>query len=88
MARPPDPLRAAFDTLLRALEETWPAASIAYVREEVGHREYGEALENLMALALRDGHTLDPGAFAKVEQLATRMGLEDSPHLLALRRSP
>jgi hypothetical protein len=87
MARSPDPLRAAFDALLRTLEGTWPAASIAYVREEIGHREYGEALENLMALGLRDGHPLDAAARREVEHLATRMGLEKSPHLLALRRS-
>lgn len=79
-------LRAAFDALLSGLEPVWPAASLSYVREEVARDEYGEALENLAALALREGHALDAAALRRIETLAARTGLEGSPHLAALRQ--
>lgn len=78
-------LREGFAALLAELAPHWPAASMEYVREEVGHQEFGEALENLLALTRRDGHRLSPSALRQVEDLAAAMDLSDLPRLVRLR---
>ena len=49
-----DKMVGAFSSLLEELPETWPKEDKEFVFEEVGHGEYGDALENLIALGLQD----------------------------------
>jgi len=76
----------AFAILLRDLSGTWPEQDIEYVREEVGHREYGDALENLIALGLKNGIGFSADQARKVEAIGVAVGIEDSPFLAQLRQ--
>jgi hypothetical protein len=80
-----DRLQRAFDDLLQNLCTAWPKQDLDYVREEVGHGEYGDALENLIALGLRNGAGFSPDQARQVEALAAAMGMEDSTVLAQLR---
>ncbi len=60
---------------------------ISYVQDEVGHGEYGDALENLIALGLRNGHGFGVGQARRMEALAMVLGLEGSPWLARLREA-
>ncbi len=80
-----DRLREAFETLLRDLAATWPARDIEYVREEVGYGEYGDALDNLIALGVSNGAGLGVEQAGQVEALAAAMGVEDSSFMARLR---
>jgi hypothetical protein len=82
-----DRLRNAFDVLLNDLAATWPANDLDYVREEVDYGEYGDALENLIALGLRNHRPFDSEQVMHIEDLATAMGMDDSPFLAQLRES-
>ena len=48
-----------FAELMVGLSTCWPASSVAYVADMVGHGEYGEALENLAAMSKLADHPLD-----------------------------
>ena len=78
-------LERAFGDLLQELSATWPKQDLEYVREEVGHGECGDALENLIALGLRNGAGFSPDQARQVEALAAAMGMEDSAFLARLR---
>ncbi len=80
-----DRLQRAFDDLLQNLSAAWPKQDLDYVREEVGHGEYGDALENLIALGLRNAAGFSPGQVQQIEALAAAMGMEDSTFLAQLR---
>jgi hypothetical protein len=80
-----DRLQRAFDDLLQNLCTAWPKQDLDYVREEVGHGEYGDALENLIALGLRSGAGFSSEQARQVEALAAAMGMEDSTFLAQLR---
>ena len=82
-----DRLCDGFDHLLRDLAATWPATDIAYVREEVGYGEYGDALENLIALGLRSGRGFGPEQARQIEVLAAAMEMKDSSFLVQLREA-
>lgn len=82
-----DRLREAFDGLLRDLAATWPAKDVEYVREEVGYGEYGEALENLVALGFRNGKGFGAKAVGQIESLATAMEMGNAPFLAQLRKT-
>lgn len=75
----------SFTSLLDELSPSWLKGDIEYVREEVGYDEYGEALENLIALGLRNGCGFTADQAKQVEDLAAAMGLKDSPWLDQLR---
>ena len=45
-----DYLQRAFTSLLGELGHLWPKQDVDYVSDEVGHGEYGDALENLIAI--------------------------------------
>lgn len=75
----------AFNGLLRELAVTWPAGDIEYMRDEVGYGEYGDALENLIALGLRSGFGFNPEQTRQVETMAAAMEMADSPLLARLR---
>jgi hypothetical protein len=77
-------LQTTFEELLRDLAATWPAADVEYVREEVGYAEYGDALENLVALSRRNGRTFSPDQLQRVKSLATEMGMEGTASLAPL----
>jgi hypothetical protein len=49
-----DQLDKAFYGLLGELAGRWPQRDLDYVRDEVAHAEYGDALENLIALGLEN----------------------------------
>lgn len=82
-----DRLRDAFDGLLRDLAATWPAEDIEYVREEVGYGEYGDALENLVALGFRSGKGFGPEQARQIEALAAAMEMNSSSFLVQLREA-
>lgn len=75
----------AFTDLLGELGGFWPKQDVHYVSEEVGHGEYGDALENLIALGLRNGNGFDPSHVKQIEALAKDMKMTDSPFLMQLR---
>lgn len=80
-------LLSRFTDLLTRLSGALPAADLDYVREELDHREYEDALENLAALALRSGRALDDDAMAEIEALAQEMQIGNSSVLRELRAS-
>ena len=55
------------------------------MREQVGHGEYGDALENLIALGLQNGKGFSREQARQVETLGAAMGMEDSSFLVQLR---
>jgi hypothetical protein len=65
----------AFGTLLSDLSTDWPVCDVAYVRDILAHAEYGEALENLLALADRNGVGFSPGQRRTVEALGRSIGM-------------
>ncbi len=76
-----DRLRRTFAALLQDLSATWPVADIAFVREETEHGVYGDALENLIAIGLRNGHGFNGEQARRIEELAEIMNMEGSPFL-------
>ena len=79
-------LSRAFAPLLQDLSATWPEKDLRYVREEVDHHEFGEALENLIAVGLRN-KGFSAGHVRQIEELAAAMEMTDSPFLLELRQA-
>ena len=65
----------AFNQLLADLSETWSIADIADVCDIVTHAEYGEALENLIALGVSNGTEFDRGLIQRLEGIAAPMGM-------------
>ena len=80
-------LRGRLNSLLEGLSANWPDHDLAYIREEVGHGEYGDAWENLVALGLRNGAGFDRDQVRKIQAIGEAMDLRDSPLLLALRNA-
>jgi len=82
-----DRLQQAFDNLLKDLSTVWPKQDLDYVCEEVGHGEYSDALENLIALGLRNSVGFSPAQARQAEALAVAMGMETSSFLTQLRKA-
>ncbi len=80
-------LSQAFAPLLQDLSTTWPKEDLQYVREEVEHSEFGEALENLIAVGLQNNKGFNPVHIRQIEELAAAMEMMDSPFLLQLRQA-
>jgi transcription elongation GreA/GreB family factor len=80
-------LRRDFTTLLQELSVTWPKQDLKYVKEEVEYNEYGEALENLIAVGLKNGRGFTAGQIAQIEAMAAAMEMQDSPFLVQLRKA-
>ncbi len=76
-----DRINWSFKVLLQELSTTWPKEHIEYVDDIVGHREFEEALENLIALGLRNGQAFSANRTSRVEELAGAMGLRELPWL-------
>ena len=79
-------LSRAFAPLLQDLSATWPEEDLQYVREEVDHSEFGEALENLIAVGLQN-KGFSAMHIRQIEELAAAMEMTDSPFLLKLRQA-
>lgn len=80
-------LTQAFAPLFQDLSAMWPKQDLDYAREEVEHFEFGEALENLIAVGLQNGKGFSPAHVHQIEDLATAMEMTDSPFLLQLRQA-
>jgi hypothetical protein len=65
---------------------TWPKQDLKYVNEEVEYNEYGEALENLIAVGLKNGRGFTAGQIKQIEAMAMAMEIQDSPFLVQLRK--
>jgi hypothetical protein len=78
-------LRQGFSVLLFDLSATWPEQDIAYVHDEVASSEFEDALENLIAIGLRDDKGLTADHARQIEALAAAMGIRSSPFLARLR---
>jgi hypothetical protein len=79
-----DRVRRAFTRLLEALAHQWPKQDVEYVSDEVAHGEYGDALENLVAIGLRNGKGFDAAQARQIEALAAAMEMTDSPFVTRL----
>jgi hypothetical protein len=82
-----DDLHQAFSDLLQVLSTSWPDDDLAYIREELSHGEYGDALENTIALGIQRDFHFDARQVATITKLATAMGMLDSPFLTTLRKA-
>jgi hypothetical protein len=80
-----DRVRRIFTSLLEELGQVWARQDIAYVSDEVTHGEYGDALENLIAIGLRNGKGFVPPQVAQIEALAAAMDMGGSPFLMQLK---
>ncbi len=80
-----DRVQQVFMSLLEALAHRWPKQDVDYVSDVVAHGEYGDALENLVAIGLRNGKGFHPSQARQVEALATAMEMTDSPFLAQLK---
>ena len=77
-------VRRMFCDLLEDLSATWPSDQVAYVRDEVDHGEFGDALENAIALAGKHDLHFDDRQLATVFALAKAMDMLDSPWVAKL----
>lgn len=83
-----DRLRGGFARLLDDLLPAWPMEDdLKYVLESLDHNEYGEALENLIAVGLHNGVGFSPDQTRQVEVLAAAMEMGESPWMARLRES-
>jgi hypothetical protein len=81
-----DRLHRAFNNLLQELSSAWSKQDINYIREEITHAEYGDTLENLIALGLRNGNAFEPRQVLQIESLAAAMEMTNSRLLVQLRQ--
>jgi len=81
-------LELSFNQLLADLLKTWSTADIAYVRDIVAHAEFGEALENLIALGVSKGRKFDRGLMQRLEDIAAPMGMNVASMVCAARKLP
>lgn len=68
----------AFGKLFEALSSTWSKSDIQYVHELVAHAEYGEALENLVAIGRQSGKPFTDGQAGMINKIAAEIGLSPS----------
>ncbi|MGH6678525.1 MAG: hypothetical protein ACREDL_06245 [Bradyrhizobium sp.] len=80
-----DRIHRTFTSLLEELGQVWAKQDVAYVSDEVAHGEYGDALENLIAIGLRNGKGFVPPQVEQIEALAAAMDMRDSPFLMQLK---
>jgi len=65
----------AFSKLFEALSSTWSKSEFQIVQELVSHAEYGEALENLVAIGRQSGKSFTAGQTSMIAALAAKMGV-------------
>jgi hypothetical protein len=83
-----DRVHRIFTSLLEELGQVWAKQDVAYVSDEVAHGEYGDALENLIAIGLRNGKGFVPPQVAQIEALAAAMDMRGSPFVMHLKDAP
>ena len=66
----------AFADLLADLSKSWPSIDVAYVQDIVAHAEYGDALENLVAMAANNGRNFSSCQTEKLRGMCVLMGLD------------
>lgn len=77
-----------FGRLLDDIRQAWPdETDVGYCAEFVEHKEFGEALENLIAIGLRNGVGFSPDQVRQMEALAAAMGMETSPFVARLQEA-
>ena len=76
--RPYQNMDYCFAKLFEDLSKTWPTRDIAFVQELVSHSEYGEAMENLLALGAKNGKGFTKGQLAAIAGMCAKMGLDTS----------
>jgi hypothetical protein len=69
-------LEVASSEIFADLSKTWPSADIAYLRDIVAHAEYGDALENLIALGVAKATAFGPGLMRRLEGIGSAMGVD------------
>jgi len=74
-------IESQFARLLGDLGGTWARKDIVYVQDLIGHAEYGEALDNLIAIGRNAGHPFSGGQMAQIQALARAMGIDLSGRL-------
>jgi len=74
-------IESQFARLLGDLGGTWARQDIVYVQDLIGHAEYGEALDNLIAIGRNAGHPFSGGQMAQIQALARAMGIDLSGRL-------
>jgi|GEM_PF-3246502 len=79
-------IRRSFLQLTDDLAAAWPADDLAVIREDIGYGEYGEALENLIALAEKSDLHFDERQADSVFALVRAMEMSDSPWVAKLRQ--
>lgn len=75
-----------FAALLQGLSVTWPGQDFNYVKTYITCGEYGEALEKLIALGLRNPEGLNVAQSQQIMELAGEIGLVESAWLDRLDR--
>ena len=81
-----DVMRQELSALLEDLLPSWPMEDdLEYVREYLDHGEYGEALDNLIAVGLRNGVGFDSRQVRRAEAIAEAMGMQNSAAVTELR---
>ena len=68
-------LSFGFAKLLEDLSASWAAGDVDFLRELVAQGEFGEAMDNLVALAGDSGRALSAAQSAAVAALCSQMGL-------------
>lgn len=79
-------LEFGFSKLFLALSASWSVSDIKYVKELVSHAEYGEALENLVAIGQQKAKSFTSGQASMIADLATKMNISN-PVVNSLRKS-
>lgn len=68
-------IRSSMNQLLDELSPHWPADMVRLMREEVGYGEYSDALQNLIAIAVRGHIEVTDAQYEKVKQLVYEMNI-------------
>ena len=79
---------AFFSEFIDDLSVTWPAKDIEFLRKELGYGEYPDALENLIAIGLKNGIGFTAAQREKVKYLASETRLDPDPWLEKMRQTP
>ena len=85
--RPYQNLDFAFAQLFEGLSRSWATRDLKDVRELVSHAEYGEALDNLVAIGANNGRGFTTDQLARISDLCAKMGLDESSVLQRLHAS-
>jgi hypothetical protein len=83
--RPYQNLDFAFVQLFEGLSKSWASSDLKEVRDLVSHAEYGEALDNLVAIGAQNGKGFSKDQLSRISDLCATMGLDPSSMLKRLQ---